>query len=209
MGTSVERTVFDEAYQAGTAPWVIGEPQPAVVELERAGGISGRVLDPGCGTGEHTILLAELGYDVLGVDFSVPAVERAQANAAGRGVTARFEVADALALEGGPYDTVVDSALFHVFGPEDRERYVRSLHGVCRPGATVHVLALSDVEPGLGPRIAESVVREAFDVPGWRLEEVRQDRYRGVARGEQAVGLGVDDGAVLDVPAWLARATRL
>lgn len=206
--TSVERSAFDAAYEEGTAPWVIGEPQPAIVELERAGGISGKVLDPGCGAGEHTILLAGLGYDVLGVDFSRPAVERARANAAEREVEARFEVADALALEGGPYDTVVDSALFHVFGPEDRAKYVRSLHAVCRPGATVHVLALSDTEPGFGPRLPESVIREAFDVPGWRLEEIQQRRYRGVARGEHADGLGVADGSTVDVAAWLARATR-
>ncbi|KAA5838186.1 class I SAM-dependent methyltransferase [Saccharopolyspora hirsuta] len=209
METSVDRSVFDTAYEQGTAPWVIGEPQPAIVELERAGGISGKVLDPGCGAGEHTILLAERGYDVLGVDFSGAAVERARANAVERGVAARFEVADALALDGGPYDTVVDSALFHVFGPEDRAKYVRSLHAVCRPGATVHVLALADTEPGFGPRIPESVLREAFGVPGWRLEEVQERRYRGVARGEHADGLGVEDGSKVDVPAWLATATRL
>ncbi|MDA3627194.1 class I SAM-dependent methyltransferase [Saccharopolyspora sp. WRP15-2] len=209
MGTSLDRTVFDTAYEENAAPWVIGEPQPAIVELERRGGIGGKVLDPGCGAGEHTILLAELGYDVLGVDFSRPAIERARANAAEHQVEARFEIADALALDGGPYDTVVDSALFHVFGPEDREKYVRSLHAVCRPGAAVHVLALADTGPGFGPEISEAVVREAFGVPGWRLEGIEERRYRGVAVGEHAAALGVEENAVVDLPAWLARATRL
>ncbi|PRC49539.1 SAM-dependent methyltransferase, partial [Mycobacterium sp. ITM-2017-0098] len=59
---------FDDFYKNQTPPWVIGEPQQAVVDLERAGLITGRVLDVGCGTGEHTILLAAAGYDVLGVD---------------------------------------------------------------------------------------------------------------------------------------------
>ncbi|MER5388236.1 class I SAM-dependent methyltransferase [Saccharopolyspora sp. NPDC002686] len=209
MGTSLDRTVFDTAYEENAAPWVIGEPQPAIVELERRGGIGGKVLDPGCGAGEHTILLAELGYDVLGVDFSRPAIERARANAAEHQVEARFEIADALALDGGPYDTVVDSALFHVFGSEDREKYVRSLHAVCRPGAAVHVLALADTGPGFGPEISEVVVREAFGVPGWRLEGIEERRYRGVAVGEHAAALGVEENAVVDLPAWLARATRL
>ena len=44
---------------------MIGEPQPAIVELVRAGVISGRMLDGGCATGEHTILLTRSGYDVL------------------------------------------------------------------------------------------------------------------------------------------------
>ncbi|HKV22756.1 MAG TPA: class I SAM-dependent methyltransferase, partial [Mycobacterium sp.] len=89
---------FDEFYRTTTPPWVIGEPQPAVVELERAGLVRGKVLDIGCGTGEHAILLTRLGYDVLGIDFAPEAVEQARRNARDRGVAARFEVADAMSL---------------------------------------------------------------------------------------------------------------
>ncbi|MGP4021588.1 class I SAM-dependent methyltransferase [Saccharopolyspora sp. 5N708] len=209
METSVDRSVFDSAYESNSAPWVIGAPQPVIVELERAGGISGAVLDPGCGAGEHTILLTKLGYDVQGVDFSARAIERARANAAQQQVDARFEVADALHLGGAPrFDTVVDSALFHVFGLQSQIAYVRGLHGVCRAGARVHVLALADVEPALGPVIPETVFQEVFGT-GWRLEGVRSSYYRGIARGESAVAFGVEDGAMVDAPAWLATATRL
>src|SRR5690242_20169407 len=104
---------FDDVYKSRTAPWVIGEPQPAIVELERAGRIRGAVLDVGCGTGEHTILLTRLGYDVLGVDAAPTAVEQARENAADKGVDARFEVADAMSLGAQNFDTIVDSALFH------------------------------------------------------------------------------------------------
>ena len=64
---------------------MIGEPQPAIVALERAGLISGKVLDVGCGTGEHTILLTRLGYDVLGIDFAPNAIEQARAQCRGQG----------------------------------------------------------------------------------------------------------------------------
>jgi hypothetical protein len=33
--TTQSLAVFDEAYRSGTAPWLIGEPQPAIVALER------------------------------------------------------------------------------------------------------------------------------------------------------------------------------
>ena len=207
-------TLFEDAYAAGTAPWVIGEPQPAVVELERAGWIRGVVLDAGCGTGEHTIHLAALGYDVRGIDASRAAVEQARANAADRrvpahDVTARFEVADALELGPDPgYDTVLDSALFHIFDDSDRTRYLHSLHRACRPGALVHVLALSDRGPGFGPRVGASVLREAFG-EGWALEEVRPSPYRGVVvRPEHAALLGRAIGDRVELPAWLARARR-
>ncbi len=55
--TTPPKALFDDAYRDGTPPWVIGEPQPAVVALEREGWVRGKVLDIGCGAGEHTILL--------------------------------------------------------------------------------------------------------------------------------------------------------
>lgn len=210
METSPSRNDFNTAYQDGLPPWVIGMPQPAVVALQSAGLIRGEVLDPGCGTGEHTIHLTSLGYDVLGIDFSPNAVARARANAAARGVPARFEVADALSLSGEPrFDTVVDSALFHVFADGDRGRYVRTLHKVCRPGAQVHVLALSDVEPGIGPRISDTVIRSAFDEPGWSLEQLRPSRYRVMIDEEAGASLGLPAGEPADMIAWLATARRI
>jgi len=202
------RTQFDSAYEALSAPWIIGEPQPAIVDVERNGWITGAVLDAGCGMGEHTIHLARLGYDVLGIDFSPPAVERSRRNAARQGVSARFDVADALHLGDRPrFDTVVDSALFHVFGPAEREAYTRSLHAVCRPGALVHVLALSDVEPGLGPQISDSAIRDAFR-DGWVLEDLRPSSYRVVVGPEDGPRLNLPVGEQADMIAWLARVRR-
>ncbi|MET0899435.1 MAG: class I SAM-dependent methyltransferase [Mycobacterium sp.] len=189
---------FDSLYRDGTAPWVIGEPQPAVVNLERDGLIGGAVVDIGCGTGEHTILLTSLGYDVLGVDFAPHAVAQARENAVRRGVDARFELADAMNLSTvGQFDTIVDSALFHIFDTRDRARYVASLHSGCRAGGVVHVLALSDRGRGFGPQVSESDLRDAF-ADGWTLESLAQTTYTGIESGRTRV----------DEPAWLARARR-
>ena len=209
MDTTPAISLFDDAYHARTAPWVIGEPQPAIVELERTGVIRGRVLDAGCGAGEHTILLTRLGYNVLGIDFSPHAVEQARENAAAKGVDARFDVGDAMNLPEEPaYDTIIDSALFHIFDDADRPKYVRSLHAACRPGALVHVLALSDAGRGFGPEVSEAVVREAFG-DGWELEALETTTYRGVVGEPHAEELGLPVGSRVDEPAWLARARRL
>jgi SAM-dependent methyltransferase len=200
---------FDDAYKTRTAPWVIDEPQPAIVELQRAGWIHSRVLDIGCGTGEHTILLTRLGYHVLGIDFSPHAVEHARASAAERGVDARFEVADAMNLGSDPgYQTVVDSALFHIFDDADRARYVRSLHAAVRPGGLVHVLALSDAGRGFGPQVSEADIRGAFG-EGWVLEALDTTTYRGVVQEAQADAIGLPVGTRVDEPAWLARVRRV
>jgi SAM-dependent methyltransferase len=199
---------FDDAYKSRTAPWVIGEPQPAIVDLERTGVMHGKVLDAGCGTGEHTILLSRLGYDVLGIDAAPTAIEQARANAAAKGVDARFEVADAMNLGSEPrYDTIVDSALFHIFDDTDRARYVASLHAICRPGALVHLLALSDKGRGFGPEVSEGVIRDAFG-DGWALEALDEATYRGVVGEPHVEAIGLPLGTVVDEPAWLARARR-
>ncbi|MDA2893920.1 class I SAM-dependent methyltransferase [Mycolicibacterium sp. BiH015] len=201
---------FDDFYKNETQspPWVIGEPQAAIVELERAGLISGRVLDVGCGTGEHTILLATAGYDVVGVDGSPTAVAHARRNAAARGVDARFEVADALRLTDDlTYDTIIDSALFHIFDDTDRPTYVASLRAASHVGSFVHVLALSDAGRGFGPQVSEATIRDAF-AEGWEIESLTTTTYRGVVTEVHAEALGLAVGTRIDEPAWLARVRR-
>ena len=45
---------WDDVYASDDpAPWDIGAPQPAFVELADSGDLIGRVLDSGCGTGTH------------------------------------------------------------------------------------------------------------------------------------------------------------
>ncbi|CDO10317.1 class I SAM-dependent methyltransferase [Mycolicibacterium cosmeticum] len=203
------RERFTAAYQTNTAPWVIGEPQPAIVELERSGVLHGRILDVGCGLGEHTILLTRLGYDVRGIDYVAEAIAQARRNAQDKGIDARFEVADALDLPADPsYDTIVDSALFHIFSDDDRPRYVASLHRACAPGGRVHVLALSDAGRGFGPQVGEATIRSAFGT-GWELERLDTTTYRGVVGEAHAEPLGLPVGTVVDEPAWLATVRHL
>lgn len=53
------------------------------------------VLDLGCGTGSLSLLLAEAGHRVTGVDLAPRMVERAEAKLAAAGLSGRFLVGDA------------------------------------------------------------------------------------------------------------------
>ena len=165
---------FDASYQAAAKPpWDIDRPQPALAAA--ANQFSGRVLDVGCGTGEHALLAASRGLSALGVDAAPTAISRAQEKARQRGLDARFFVADALKLGtlGEQFDTVVDCGLFHVFDDDDRDRYVRSLADVVSPGARVFLLCFSDRQPGdWGPRrIREDDLRASF-ADGWDVDSI-------------------------------------
>src|SRR4029079_10454222 len=56
-------TIRPEDLYRSRPPWDIGRPQPAFHALTAAGTITGRVLDVGCGTGEHTLMCAAIGLE--------------------------------------------------------------------------------------------------------------------------------------------------
>jgi SAM-dependent methyltransferase len=188
---------FDALY-AGTPPWDIGRPQPAFLALAEAGAVRGRVLDVGCGTGEHVLMVAGLGLEATGVDAAVAAIDAAKGKARDRGLTARFLVWDALRLAalGEVFDTVLDSGLFHVFQDDERPRFVDGLRAVVRPGGRYLMLCFSDRQPGgWGPRrVTQAEIRASFD-DGWRVDSIEPARF----------DVTIDpDGAL----AWLATITR-
>ena len=192
---------WDSAYEAGSRPpWDIGRPQPAFVRLADGGLLRGRVLDAGCGSGEHALLAAARGADVVGVDVSPRAIDRARRKAGERGIAVRFEVADALRLGelGLTFDTVIDSGLFHVFDDADRARYVTSLASVLEPGGTCYLMCFSDRQPGtMGPRrVSQEELRAAFS-DGWAVASIVADAF------EVNPGLGTPT-----AQAWLATIRR-
>jgi cyclopropane fatty-acyl-phospholipid synthase-like methyltransferase len=172
-----DRSTFESTY-AGQAPWDIGRPQQAFLDV--ADRITGSVLDAGCGTGENALFLASRGHKVTGIDFLEEPVARARRKAAERGLTASFLVMDALALKDLPevFDSVIDSGLFHVFNDHDRRRYVEGLASVLRPGGRLFLLCFSGEEPGTqGPRrVSKKELHDAF-AQGWAVESVDPSRY--------------------------------
>jgi SAM-dependent methyltransferase len=175
--TVPDRKTFENIY-AGQPPWDIGKPQKAFIDV--ADRITGSVLDAGCGTGENALFFASRGQKVTGIDFLAEPISRAKKKAAERGVTATFFVMDALALKDLPevFDSVIDSGLFHVFGDEDRRRYVEGLATVLKPGGRLLLLCFSDEEPGTqGPRrVSKNELHHAFAV-GWNIESIEPSRY--------------------------------
>ncbi len=167
---------FNAIYVEGNPPWDIGRPQPAFEHLATAGKLVGRVLDAGCGTGEHALLAASLGHEAVGIDLSKRAIELANTKATERGVQARFLVADALRLVdlGEQFDTVLDCGLFHIFDDGEREHYVGSLARRCSSWRSLpHALLQRTASPVTrGPRrVTQDEIRIAFSA-GFNIESI-------------------------------------
>ena len=172
-----DRSTFETAY-AGQAPWDIGRPQNAFLDV--ADRITGSVLDAGCGTGENALFFARRGCKVTGIDFLEEPVARARRRAAEGGVPASFFVMDALALKALPelFDNVIDSGLFHVFSDNDRLCYVEGLATVLRPAGRLFLLCFSNEEPGAqGPRRVSKEELHAVFAGGWSIESIEPSRY--------------------------------
>lgn len=94
-----------------------------------------RVLCLADGEGRNGVFLASRGLDVLSVDLSPVALEKARRLAAERGVTMHFEEAN-LATWSWPtasFDAVV-GIFFQFAGPSTRARIFEGIKGALRPG---------------------------------------------------------------------------
>ncbi|MFD4605438.1 class I SAM-dependent methyltransferase [Streptomyces sp. NPDC058464] len=165
----------DDLY-AGPPPWDIGRPQPAFLALAKAGAFRGRVLDVGCGTGEHVLMCADLGLEATGVDLASKAVHTAELKAREQRGTARFLRWNALELTDlrETFDTVLDCGLFHALGGADRSTYIDNLRAVIKPGGRYFMLCFSDRQPGEWGRVhgLKSTEFEDAFTGGWRIDSI-------------------------------------
>jgi SAM-dependent methyltransferase len=191
---------WDASYHHGPAPWDIGRPQQAIARLVSQRAFASAVLDAGCGTGEHTLLIASLGFSVLGVDVAETALAIARQKARDRGIDAEFAAADAFHLDrlGRKFETVLDCGLFHAFDAAERPEYVASLASVTARGATLYVLCFSDAAPDTGPHpVSLQELTAAFPpASGWNVAAIEPDRIETRFH---------DHGA----PTWLGTINRL
>jgi SAM-dependent methyltransferase len=128
---------YELGYRFFRMPWEAG-PREALVDLVESGRIAPcRAIDLGCGTGSNAIFLAQHGFDVTGIDFAAPAIEKARRRADAAGVSVRFVVDDLTDLRKvtGPFDLLVDYGALDDLRPLDRDLYVRNVLPLARPGS--------------------------------------------------------------------------
>lgn len=100
------------------------------------------ILDAACGTGGHSIALAQRGYQVTGADISATMIARAQRNAARAGLslpfhTARFQ--DLRATVQTQFDAILclGNSFVHVLSDEDALLSLKNMHDCLRAGGVL------------------------------------------------------------------------
>jgi SAM-dependent methyltransferase len=178
-----EAADWDSAYRGeagfgGPPPWNIGEPQPALAALAKM--IRSDVLDAGCGYADFSLMLAEQGHTVVGIDLAPTAVAAARRAARERGLhNATFVEDDVTTFTGydGRFNTVIDSTLFHSLPVDARDAYLRAVHRAAAPGAAFHMLtfATGAFPPGFPYQpheLTEDELRESVS-KYWVIDDIR------------------------------------
>jgi SAM-dependent methyltransferase len=137
--------IYDYLYRRG-APWE-GGPRAELVDLVESGRITpaapgARVLDLGCGSGASAMYLASRGFDVVGIDLSPVAIDKARKAASEAGVSAELVVGDLMetpSVSDGPFDLLLDGGTVDDFSPARRPAIVERIDALSRPGSLLVV----------------------------------------------------------------------
>ncbi|QDQ97815.1 class I SAM-dependent methyltransferase [Tomitella fengzijianii] len=169
-------SMYSLMYAIGYTPWE-GEADYGPLSDVLDARSPGRALDCGCGTGRHSVKMAERGWEVVGVDYVGKALARARTRAAHAGVAdrVRFLSADVAhleaALDEGQFDVVTDMGCLHGLPDASRRAYTEWVTGHTAPGAGM-VVAAAQPRHGPGPKGISAHGLSALLGPGWETVSV-------------------------------------
>lgn len=180
-------SIFVHSYDAFYSPKM---PQTPIGDIDFYAGIAretnGNVLELGCGTGRVALPLAELGFNVTGVDLSEGLLSIAQRKAAGIPIAAqqrlRFVQQDMSELALGEQFAlalVPFHAFEHLLTSELQIRALEAIHGHIQPGGRL-VLDLDDSHIDvLSEKLVPPRSRSAIHEPSGRrfVRELLNTRY--------------------------------
>ncbi len=147
MSSQYER--WDQVYRKyppEALPWELGRPRKVLVDLVESGKVKpGKALDICCGMGTNALYMAEKGFQVQGIDISPKATEYAREKAEKAGAEISFSVENAVYLPFADeqFDFVFDMGCFHHISVEERERFLRGVHRLLKPGSKYLVVCFS------------------------------------------------------------------
>ncbi len=184
----MDARAWDERYAASELVWSATPNQFVASEL--AGLRPGRAADLAAGEGRNALWLAEQGWEVTAVDFSLAGLDKGRAlqerHERGRDLHVDWVHGDVLAFESGPvpYDLVVLAYL--QLTEDERRTAVRRAFGALRVGGTFFLVAhdTTNLTEGTGGPTDASVLYTAEevlgDLDGERFEVERAERVRRV-----------------------------
>lgn len=162
--------------------------------LDKIGPGEKRILDVGVGTGFLSIMLAEIGYSVVGVDLSEEMIKNARKKMDARGLKVRLEVGDAEALpfEDASFDGVVNRAVLWTL--PNPKKALAEWKRVLKPGGTLCFFLHGPHSHGLSHRLTKQFTNLII------LSRERRNPWKSLYDSvDLPMGGGVDSSVVIDL----------
>jgi ubiquinone/menaquinone biosynthesis C-methylase UbiE len=161
---------WDEDYRTKSTPWDIGEPDGEIINLVEDGTLkrSCKVLEVGCGTGNDAIYLAKKGFEVVGIDLSSSAIQRAKEKAKREKVDSRCQfynadVLDLSFLKETKFDFVLDRTCFGSIDSSKREKFKENIKNVLTRNGKFLLIEISNSDDNTsGDSFSEKDLRGVF-----------------------------------------------
>lgn len=165
-----ERVAVHRATRYGNGSHAEGSAHLHPIEAAELGAVAGqRVLHLQCHFGHDTLILARLGADVTGLDFSGPAIEAARADAAAFGIPARFVYADLYEAPTALPEPALFDAVFTTWGTicwlPDIDGWARVVAHFLKPGGRLYFADMHPVAAVFDPRGTTADGRPGWEVP--------------------------------------------
>jgi SAM-dependent methyltransferase len=179
------RAFFNSVYK-DIPPWEIGSAQPAMAALLAKYPPANPVLDVGCGSGDLSIHLAQLGHQVVGIDFVEAAITNAQEKSGSLPAEVAhlldFQVADALkpSLLQKKFGAVVDSGFLHLFDSDQCDLFIDELALTLLPNGHyyLHEFAIEFPVANVPRQINADELEARFTTDkGWRIKEIQTAEF--------------------------------
>lgn len=200
------REFWDEFYSGDGRVWS-GKVNVQLAEIT-ADLAPGRALDLGCGEGADAIWLAEDGWQVVAVDVSANALQRACAAAQEHQVISRirFERHDlSTSFPAGRFD-LVSAQFLHSPVPLDREAALRRAADAVAVGGRLLIVDHAAAPPWAGEHVHEHHFATAEEVlAGLDLDEQQWELLRLGTAERDAIGPDGQNGVLTDNVIMLRR----
>jgi len=199
---SAEAAAWDQRYREGRDGWELGAPTPPLEAFLRHDPRRplppGQVLVPGCGRGHEAALLADLGFEAVGLDISSEALGEARRLHGSNRPGLRWLQADLLdaaalrsaGLADGSLQGVVEHTCFCAIDPSRRGDYLAAVTRLLAPGGWLLGLFWCHDRPG-GPPFGSDANQLAGELRGVGLVPLLWEPARGslAERPDEWLGL--------------------
>lgn len=129
--------------------WDRGAPSPQLLAWLDSGALQPcRIAVPGCGRGWEVVALAQRGFEVVGIDYTPAALERARQLCESAGVRVELVHEDVLEYEPETeFDAIYEQTCLCALHPEHWERYADHLRAWLHPGGVLAAVFMQMPRP--------------------------------------------------------------